>query len=149
LLTRAVGRHMRAAGGGRIINLNSAAATGPRPLSSAYSASKAALARVTGSTELDGAQHGIHAFDLSPGVVVTDMTRGMTIHRDRTEWTDPADVTEMALAMAEGRLDSWAGRMVQAGADDLDTLTRVAEEGLDGETRTIALRGYGEHDPLV
>ncbi len=149
LLTRAVGRHMRESGGGRIINLNSAAATAPRPLSSAYSVSKAALARLTGSTELDGARHGIHAFDLSPGVVVTDLTRGMTIHRDRTDWTAPEDVTAMALAMAEGRLDPWAGRMVRAGSDDLDTLARVAEEGLGADARTIALRGYGEHDPLT
>ncbi len=90
LVTWVVGRHMREAGGGRIVNLNSGAGTRPGSVSSACHASKTALARITGSTDLAGAAHGIRALDLSPGVVRTDMTTSMPGHRDRTEWTPPS-----------------------------------------------------------
>ncbi len=148
LMTWLVGRHMREAGGGRIINLNSGAGTAPRPQSSAYSVSKTALARVTGSTQIDGARHGIHAFDLSPGVVRTDMTASMTIHRDRTEWTDPSEVTSLVLSIASGELDAWAGRMVRAGVDRASELVRVAASGLSDTARTLTLERYGAPDPI-
>ena len=148
LMTWAVGRQMRGAGGGRIINLNSGSATYPGGVSSAYTASKPALARLTGSTEIDGAASGIHAFDLAPGVVRTDMTLSMRAHDGRTDWTDPADVAELVLAIASGELDAWAGRMVRAGSDSLAELLRLGRERLEERARTIGLVGYGEQDPL-
>jgi NAD(P)-dependent dehydrogenase (short-subunit alcohol dehydrogenase family) len=74
LMTREVVPHMIAAGGGRIINLNSGAGTAERAELSAYGASRSALARITGSTHRAGWAHGIRAFDLAPGVVRTQMT---------------------------------------------------------------------------
>ena len=41
----------------------------------------------------------------------------MDAHAGRTEWTDPAEVTELLLALAAGGLDAWSGRMVRAGID--------------------------------
>ncbi len=148
LLTWLVGRHMRAGGGGRIINLNSGAGTRPGTVSSSYNASKTALARITGSTEIDGAPHGIHAFDLAPGVVRTDMTGSMRVHDDRTDWTDPSEVTDLALAIAAGRLDAWAGRMVRAGVDRADDLVRIARSGLAASARTVTLERYSADDPM-
>ncbi|MFK5689821.1 SDR family oxidoreductase [Ornithinimicrobium sp. LYQ92] len=148
LLTRAVVPQMISAGGGRVVNINSGSGTRERSDLTAYCASKSALARITGGVAQAGAEHGVHAFDLAPGVVETDMTHSMRMHQDRTEWTSPQQVTELFLALAEGELDAFSGRMVRAGADDLDTLRRHAAEGLPDGARMLRLRPWGDDDPL-
>lgn len=148
LLTRMVLPGMLAAGAGRIININSGAGTKPGAVASAYNVGKTAVARITGSTHASGSGRGVYAFDLAPGVVRTDMTEAMQAHRDRTEWTEPAQVEELALALAGGRLDAWSGRMVRAGADTVDGLTGRAESGLPETARTVGLIPWGEDDPL-
>lgn len=149
LMTRAVVPIMIEQGGGRIINLNSGAGTRADPLLTAYTASKSALARITGGTAIAGADHGIYVFDLMPGVIETDMTRAMDVHQGRTEWTDPVDVTDLALALASGDLDAYSGRMVRAGADDVETLRAEAAAGLPEGARTIRLRPWGDDDPVA
>ncbi|HKJ12045.1 MAG TPA: SDR family NAD(P)-dependent oxidoreductase, partial [Ornithinimicrobium sp.] len=76
LTTRAVTRAMLGTGV-RVINLNSGTGTKDSPLMTAYSASKSALGRITGGTAAAGAEHGVLAFDLAPGVVRTEMTESM------------------------------------------------------------------------
>jgi len=149
LMTRAVVPHMIAAGGGRIVNLNSGAGTAERAELSAYTASKSALARITGSTHLAGWDQGIRAFDLAPGTVRTEMTLSMKLHRGRTEWTDPTDVTSLVLALASGELDAWSGRFVQARVDTPESLLEQAELGVDSDARRLRLRPWGGSDPLV
>jgi NAD(P)-dependent dehydrogenase (short-subunit alcohol dehydrogenase family) len=149
LMTRAVVPHMIAAGGGRIINLNSGAATAERAELSAYTASKSALARITGSTHLAGWAHGIRAFDLAPGVVRTQMTLSMALHRGRTQWTEPCEVTDLTLAIASGDLDAWSGRFVRAGVDTVASLRERAGQGMDDGVRTLRLRPWGASDPLA
>lgn len=148
LMTRAVVPRMIAAGGGRVINLNSGAGTTGRAELSAYSASKAALARITESTHLAGWASGIRAFDLAPGVVRTQMTLSMELHRGRTSWTDPADVTDLVLALAGGDLDAWSGRLIRAGVDTPGALRERAGLGMDDAARTLRLRPWGLSDPL-
>ncbi|MBP6997328.1 MAG: SDR family NAD(P)-dependent oxidoreductase [Phycicoccus sp.] len=149
LMTWLVGRWMREHGGGRIINVNSGAATRAGAVASAYNASKTALARLTGSTQAAGEAHSIHAFDLMPGVVRTDMTAAMQAHVGRTDWTDPTLVADLALAMADGRLDAWAGRLVRAGTDSVTSLVaRAAGTPLEALDRTLTLRAYDAADPL-
>jgi NAD(P)-dependent dehydrogenase (short-subunit alcohol dehydrogenase family) len=149
LMTRALVPHMIAGGGGRIINLNSGAGLAERAELSAYSASKSALARITGSTHRAGWEHGIRAFDLAPGVVRTQMTLSMDLHRGRTRWTEPADVTDLALALAGGDLDAWSGRLVRAGVDTPASLLEQARLGLDDAARMLRLRPWGSSDPLA
>lgn len=149
LLTRAVVPHMIAAGGGRIVNMNSGAATRERAQLTAYTASKSALARITGGTAAAGAEHGVRVFDLAPGVVQTDMSAGMEMHRGRTEWTDPQDVTALLLALASGELDAFSGRMVRAGSDTPELLRQAAERGLPDDARMIRLLPWGDDDPLA
>lgn len=148
LLCRSVVPVMIGHGGGRIINLNSGAGTRERAELTAYCASKSALARITGGVALAGAQHGVHAFDLAPGVVETDMTHSMRMHEGRTEWTDPEDVTSLALALASGELDGLSGRMVRAGADSVERLREVAGRDLPEGARMLRLRPWGPDDPL-
>ena len=138
-MTWLVAPHMLAAGGGRIVNVNSGAARRAGADASAYNVSKTALARVTGSTHLAGWARGIRAFDLMPGVVRTDMTESMDAHAGRTEWTDPAEVTDLVLALASGELDAWSGRFVRAGVDTVASLRRRAEAGLAPDERTLVL----------
>jgi NAD(P)-dependent dehydrogenase (short-subunit alcohol dehydrogenase family) len=149
LVTRAVLPHMLAAGTGRVINLNSGAGTRAGELGSAYNVSKTALGRLTGSIHLSGRARGVRAFDLAPGVVRTDMTTSMEAHQDRTDWTDPADVVDLALALASGDLDDWSGRMVRAGADTPASLRDRARTGLTPEARTVGLIPWGPDDPLA
>lgn len=149
LLMRAVVPHMIAAGGGRIINLNSGSGTRESDVLTAYHASKSALARLTGGVALAGAEHGVHAFDMAPGVVETDMTHSMELHQGRTEWTDPQDVTALALALADGELDGFSGRFVRAGTDDLDVLRERSRAGLGDGERMLRLRPWGPDDPVA
>ncbi|QFG68815.1 SDR family NAD(P)-dependent oxidoreductase [Ornithinimicrobium pratense] len=148
LLTRAVVPHMIGAGGGRVINLNSGSGTRESALLTAYHASKSALARLTGGTALAGAEHGVLAFDLAPGVIESDMTHSMELHRGRTEWTDPEDLKALALAIADGELDGFNGRFVRAGTDDLDTLRERSRSGLAEGARMLRLRPWGNDDPV-
>ena len=148
LLTRALLPHMLERGSGRVININSGAGTRPGLDTSAYYLAKSALGRLTGSTHLAG-DGKVLAFDMMPGVVRTDMTLSMPVHDNRTEWTSPDEVAELALALASGRLDAWSGRMVRAGVDTPDRLAQVAEAGLTDEARTVALIGYGPGDPVA
>jgi len=147
LMTWLVAPHMIASGGGRIVNLNSGAALRPGAVASGYNASKTALSRITGSTHVVGWDRGIRAFDLMPGVVYTDMTAGMAVHAGRTDWTDPADVTDLVLALVSGRLDAWSGRFLRAGLSTVADLQVRAAPGLGPEERTLVL-AHGAHDPM-
>jgi NAD(P)-dependent dehydrogenase (short-subunit alcohol dehydrogenase family) len=148
LMTRAVLPHMQAAGGGRVVNLSSGAAYRNGDSATAYNVAKGALARLTSATSLQSPR-GVLAFDLAPGVVRTDMTRAMESHRDRTEWTEPAVVAELLLAIADGELDAWSGRLVRAGVDTPESLRRKAGEGLSEGDRTLTLQRWGPDDPLA
>ena len=147
LMTWLVVPHMLAAGGGRIVNLNSGAALHPGEVASGYNVSKAALSRITGSTHLAGWDRGIRAFDFMPGVVRTDMTTSIAVHAGRTDWTDPAEVTELVLALLCGGLDAWSGRYVRAGLSTVAELRARAEAGLGPKERTLVL-AHGAHDPM-
>jgi len=60
--------------GGRIINNGSISATTPRPLSSAYTATKHAITGLTKSTSLDGRVHDIACGQIDIGNAETEMT---------------------------------------------------------------------------
>ncbi|NNM44671.1 SDR family NAD(P)-dependent oxidoreductase [Knoellia koreensis] len=148
LMTRFAWPHLVAAGAGRIVNINSGAAYRNDDIATAYNVSKGALARLTAATGLDP-DSPVRSFDLAPGVVRTDMTEAMGAHADRTEWTDPADVAELLLALASGRLDAWSGRLVRVGVDTAESLEERARAGLAETDRTLGLIRWGDDDPLT
>ncbi len=145
---RAVVPGMVARGAGRVVDISSGAGLAPRPEYTAYSASKAGLFRLSGHLHVAGYASGLRAFEISPGVVATEMTAAMAVHADRTEWTPVGAVVELVVAAAQGRLDAWSGRFVRAGADTVDSLVAVADRGLGERARTLVLEGYGPDDPL-
>lgn len=67
LCTREAFKIMKAAGGGRIINIGSISAERPRENSAPYSTSKHAVWGLTKSTALDGRPYGISCGQLNPG----------------------------------------------------------------------------------
>jgi NAD(P)-dependent dehydrogenase (short-subunit alcohol dehydrogenase family) len=145
VLGRMLREHTGSTEGLRVVNLNSGAGMRAGRVATAYNLSKTALARLTGSTHLSG----IPCLDLMPGVVRTDMTESMRAHVDRTDWTDPADVTALVLAFAAGDLDAWSGRFVRAGVDTPDSLRARARSGLGDGARTVTLEPWGSEDPLA
>jgi 3-oxoacyl-[acyl-carrier protein] reductase len=70
-------RHMRAAGGGRIVNVSSRGAFRGEPGQPAYGASKAGLNALGQSLARALAPHGIAVATVAPGYVETDMASGV------------------------------------------------------------------------
>nr|WP_276610655.1 SDR family oxidoreductase [Kineococcus siccus] len=147
-LVRAAVPGMVARGGGRVVDLSSGAAHRDSGVNAAYGASKAALFRLGGTLAVAGAPHGVLAFEVSPGVVRTDMTLSMASHEGRTAWTDPADVVALVLAVARGELDAFSGRYVRAGVDTPASLRALAAAGLPARARRLDVVRYGGDDPL-
>ncbi|MGY1709523.1 SDR family NAD(P)-dependent oxidoreductase [Geodermatophilus sp. SYSU D00758] len=146
LLCRAVVPWMVLRNRGRVVSLASGMSVRARPEYSAYSVAKTGLMRMTEA--LAGALEGldVRAFDVSPGVVETAMTRAMPVWQGYTDWTPPERVVEVVAAIAAGELDAWSGRYLRAGTDDLDTLRRL---GPDDVARQLRLVPYGDDDPLA
>jgi hypothetical protein len=71
----------------------------------------------------------------------------MELHRNRTQWTEPQDVTNLALALAGGDLDVWSGRFVRVGLDTPESLQERAGLGMDDAARMLRLQPWGPSDP--
>lgn len=148
LLTHAVLPGMLDQGGGRIVNINSGSGFRPSRTYTGYGISKGALARLTTMVDAQYRDQGIRVFDLAPGVVRTDMTEGMPLHDDRTDWTPIEEVQAMLDALASGELDALHGRFLRAGADTVQDLAAHAYDVVVHDARTLRLVPYGPEDPL-
>jgi short-subunit dehydrogenase len=148
LMCHAVLPGMLARGGGRVLNINSGSGHRPQPTYTGYAISKGALARLT--TELDHQYRsaGLRVLDLAPGVVATDMTAAMPLHRDRSEWTEVAAVGELVRAFGDGELDELSGRFVRAGVDTVASLQAAAAAIVATDARTLRVPAYGPDDPM-
>ena len=73
LMSRAVQRHMREAGFGRIVNLSSTSALGNRGQAN-YSAAKAGLQGLTKTLAIELGRFGVTANAVAPGFIETEMT---------------------------------------------------------------------------
>ena len=82
LVSQAVIPHIRAAGGGRIINISSVLGIVPARLQSGYVAAKAAVANLTKSMALELAADGILVNAIAPGSTLTDGTRRFVYGND-------------------------------------------------------------------
>ena len=77
LTAQAVGRHMLAAGRGKIINIASTAATVGMAEHAAYCASKAGLLGLTRALAVEWGPHGLTVNAVSPTAVLTDLSRNV------------------------------------------------------------------------
>jgi len=149
LLCHAVLPGMLARGAGHVVNINSGSGHRPSPVHTGYGISKGALARLTTMLDRQYADRGVRVLDVAPGVVVTDMTRAMPLHDDRTEWTPVEATVDLVDAFGSGRLDALSGRFVRAGTDTETTLAQVADRIVAADARTLRLTPYGEDDPVA
>ena len=146
LLIRAVVPAMLARGRGRVVDLASGMGTRAVPEYSAYSVGKAAQIRLTEALAAALPGTGVHAFNIAPGLVQTEMTGAMPMWREHTTWTPPERVTDLVCAVALGELDDWSGRFLRAGVDTPDSLRDV----VPGDAgRQLRLRPYGPDDPVA
>lgn len=145
LSVRAVVPEMVARGHGRVVNLASGMGTRAQPDYSAYSVGKAAQMRLTESLAEALLGTGVHAFNVAPGLVETQMTRSMPKWAGHTAWTPVERVVELVCCVARGELDAWDGRFLRAGVDLPEIVKTLSPAG--GE-RQLRLLPYGPDDPL-
>ena len=137
--------HMMVQRGGKIINLSGGGAVSPRPFFSAYSASKAAIVRLTETLAAEVRDHRIDVNAIAPGAVNTEMLKerlsaGERAGRAETEadrkllengGTDPQRPAGLAVYLASARSDGLSGRLLSAVWDsweDLDVDAVMASE---------------------
>lgn len=139
-LQQAAAASMASSGGGSIVNIASTAARVPRPMSSHYAASKAAVVSLTRSASVAWASAGIRANSICPGVIETPMLQG--IRRDHARlfsttpesiaasWRDanplgrlgrPSEVAELATFLLSDAADYITGESmgINGGTDDI------------------------------
>jgi NAD(P)-dependent dehydrogenase (short-subunit alcohol dehydrogenase family) len=121
---------------------------------SAYNASKTALLRMGSNLHLSGHARGLRTFEVSPGVVQTDLTASMDMHVGRTEWTPVERTVEMIVAVARGELDAWSGAFVRVTHDSPESLRAASAasgstDSVPGpDARRLRVTRFGDDDPM-
>lgn len=141
LCSGAVIPRMLQRGRGRIVNMVGGGTRGPFPFGSAYGCSKAAVMRLTETLahELDEIDSSVRVFALSPGLVLTAMTRQFLDTDSGRTWMErlaeklddgedvPPDLAaEMVVRIGSGELDGLHGRYLHS-AEDLEKVDRLRE----------------------
>jgi NAD(P)-dependent dehydrogenase (short-subunit alcohol dehydrogenase family) len=112
--------HMRAAGGGVVLNIASQLGSVTSAGGAAYSASKAALISLTRSIAVDHSADGIRAVSLSPGAIMTSRLTGRYGSEQAVSELfagrhpigrlgTPQEVAEAALFLASGKATFFTG----------------------------------------
>jgi len=142
MCSKAVLPSMIERGQGRIINMGSYAAIHASPRSSAYSVSKAALMRLTDSMAVAAKDTGVAVFVISPGLVLTDMTKDVPSFKTLPEsaWTPVEQVGELCIALASGKADMLSGCFIHTKDDDLDDMISRADEIMENDLYTLQLK---------
>ncbi|HNS19763.1 MAG TPA: 3-ketoacyl-ACP reductase [Sedimentisphaerales bacterium] len=105
----------------RIVNIGSISAYTSSPSRGEYCVSKAGIAMMTRLYADRLAEHNIGVFEVSPGIIETDMTRVVKDKYDKLiadgltpirRWGRPEDVAKAVGAIAEGRLDFSTGTVI-------------------------------------
>jgi len=156
LATRLTLPDMIAVGHGQIINITSNAALYRWPLLSAYSASKAALVRLTENLAQETRRHGVSVFSVDPGLLPIGLSE--SVMKGNTEdpvrghvssWireqlanghgADPEDAVRLVMTVASGRANRLSGRHLSVH-DSIDTLLGSIEQIERDDLRTLRLR---------
>lgn len=115
-------------GSGVIINMGSYISIRPSPMSTAYASSKAALARLSDCLAQEVTAQGIQVFCVSPGLVLTDMTRDLPFIRDvpDEDFHHPEDIANLTMQLITGDYASLSGHLIHV-KDDLAKLHENAD----------------------
>lgn len=96
-LARAAAPRLVAGGGGAIVEVASAAATGPQPGQASYGASKAAALSLFRSLAEERAPARVRVNVVLPGTMDTEANRRAMPDADRSGWAAPEDVARVIL----------------------------------------------------
>jgi NAD(P)-dependent dehydrogenase (short-subunit alcohol dehydrogenase family) len=105
----------------RIVNIGSISAYTSSPSRGEYCVSKAGVSMMTKLYADRLAEYNIGVFEISPGIVETDMTSAVKDKYDKLiaegltpirRWGKPEDVAKAVGAIAEGRLDFSTGTVI-------------------------------------
>jgi len=105
----------------RIVNVGSISAYTSSPSRGEYCISKAGVSMMTKLYADRLAEFGIGVFEVSPGIIETDMTSAVKDKYDKLiaegltpikRWGQPEDVARAVGAIAEGRLDFCTGQVI-------------------------------------
>jgi NAD(P)-dependent dehydrogenase (short-subunit alcohol dehydrogenase family) len=105
----------------KIVTISSVSAYAPSLNRGEYCVSKAALSMLTPLFALRLAEYGIHAYEIRPGVITTDMTAKVKEKYDRMiadgltpiqRWGTPEDVGRAVAAIAEERFPFSTGEVI-------------------------------------
>ena len=105
----------------RIVNIGSISAYASSPVRSQYCISKAGVSMMTKLYADRLAEYNIGVFEISPGIIATDMTSAAKDKYDKLiaeglspikRWGQPEDVAKAVGAIAEGRLDFSTGTVI-------------------------------------
>ncbi|MBM3960102.1 MAG: glucose 1-dehydrogenase [SAR202 cluster bacterium] len=120
LVSRACYAHLKARGGGKVINIGSMLSIFGNEYASVYAASKGGVVQYTKSCAVAWARDNIQVNAILPGWITTDMTAGMLkmyperykVVVDRTpagKWGLPADIAGTAVFLASSASDFITG----------------------------------------
>ncbi len=108
----------------RIVNIGSISAYTSSPSRGEYCVSKAGIAMMTKLYADRLAEYNIGVFEISPGIIETDMTRVVKEKYDKMiadgllpqgRWGTPDDVGRAVVALAQGRLAYSTGQVIEVG----------------------------------
>jgi 3-oxoacyl-[acyl-carrier protein] reductase len=149
LCSRAVIPKMIEQGGGKIINL-SGAGGGALPYFSAYSASKAAVVRLTETLASEVAEYNIQVNAIAPGAVRTRMTDDVLQAGARAgskqlqdalridaEGPTPEKAADLAVFLASEGSGMVSGRLLSAVWDDWRSLPQRCEQVMSSDLYTL------------
>lgn len=97
---RAVVPHMRAGGGGRIVNVGAFAAQKGAPGMGAYTASKAAVIRLTEAMAAELRERHINVNCVLPTIIDTPENRAAMPDADPARWVSPLDLAHVIVFLA-------------------------------------------------
>lgn len=114
VMARAVLPTMIDQGRGRIILTAARNALQGKPNAAAYSASKAAVARLTESLAEEVKHLGINVNCILPGTIETDRNRRVVPYADPANWVRPADIAAIFLFLASEAASAIHGALIPA-----------------------------------
>ncbi len=125
--TRLAMKIMKAAGGGCILNVASAAGIKPLPGNAAYGTSKAAIRFLTRVAAIEGAPHHIRVNSVSPGAVATPMWEGTDLWPRQVAASDGLKAALNALVVERGfgTAEEIAAALVFLASEDARLVTGV------------------------
>lgn len=136
---------MTARRAGRILNICSVGGLLTTPALSAYGVGKCAEIRLTEHVDLEAQEHGVRAFAIQPGTIVTELAQSTMSSPDAQRWVPGmidllGKITEeesarsmrrcadLAVQIAAGKYDLLAGRYIDFDSD-LDALAAEVAAG--------------------